>query len=207
MQIQLMGDRQTNRVSTFDCTHLQNSCSNLRVFGTLQRPVALNMPVDVTFIKWWIRSGTTWWKATTCFSVIKTKRLPWAFVASPVQSKHYEKNRLHKLIVSFKDKMFDASAILLQNAFQTTSPLTDACETSHNALLHIKSSTSAMFAAVWADRVSHSSFRLSIHSCCRLYSVTVQTRSAQHLTHSSHQNRNPDYRLPAGGATLCYKFD
>jgi len=58
--------------------------------------------------------------------------------------------------------MFDVSAVLLQNALEMPSPLTDACETFRHIPLHnIKSPTSTKFAAVQADRVWRPSPRLS----------------------------------------------
>jgi len=78
------------------------------------------------------------------------------------------KGRLQNIILSFKD-VIDASAVMLQNAFET---MPDACETFCYASPHIKFPTSTQFAAVQSDRGWPLSSRRSIHCCCRFYSAT-----------------------------------
>ena len=58
------------------------------------------------------QSGATWWKATH-FPLLKIKKMPRNF------SPNIIKIDCTDIIVSFKD-MFDVSAVLLQNAFETT---------------------------------------------------------------------------------------
>ena len=100
------------------------------IVGTLQCHV-LNMPV--VFHQLFIQSGTTWWKITTRFTSLKTKACflkPSCFLTA-VQT--FWKIDCTSMILSFKDMFW---YVLLQNAFQTMSPFTDACKTFCHASLH-----------------------------------------------------------------------
>jgi len=110
---------------------------------------------------------------------------------------------------SHKD-LFDVSSVLWQNAFETTSLFTDASFLQDMLLVHIKSPTITIFAAVFlADYVR----LLSSHLSIMLQSILFSNLSIQVLLQilscnscRSCQKRNPACWLLPGSTTLCYKF-
>jgi len=72
-----------------------------------------------------IQSGVTWRKTTTCFAIsLIAEKQKVALQSSYFQYKRYQ---IIALISPFALKiMFDVSAVLLQNVFNTMSSFTDA---------------------------------------------------------------------------------
>jgi len=107
------------------------------------------------------------------FHVLKTKksffRKPSCFLTA-VQT--LWKIDCKNVILSFKD-MFDVLTVLLQNAFEMTSPFTWKifCHASLHKKTQLVTLTSTKFAAVQADRGRPLSSRLLIHCWCRFYSA------------------------------------
>ena len=75
-------------------------------------------------------------------------------------------------------------------------------------LQHCRIGECTTFAADQADRGRPLSSSLSIHRCCRFYSVhrVVLLNILCWSSRSSRRKWNPGCRLSPGGATLCYKF-
>jgi len=92
--------------------------------------VVLNMPVNFTFINFLIQGGATWWKTATRFALNKTKSSFLSLLTSWLQSKHNKKVDCTNIILSVNNTSH-VSAILLQNAVETTSPFTDAWLTAY----------------------------------------------------------------------------
>jgi len=129
--------------------------------GTLKCCVVLITSVDFTFIKCFIQTGATWWK-TTDFSIIKNIMLSYAFLLPDINP-YIMKNQV----------MFDASDILLQNAFETTSPITIQW------ILTVVSWLTFRHASLHISSNEHTPSRylgrpcLLIHCCCQFYSATL----------------------------------
>ena len=88
------------------------------------------MPVHFTFINFLIQCGAKWWKTATRFALNKTKSAFLSLLTFWLQSKHKKTIDCTNIILSVNNTSH-MSAILLQNAFETTSPFTDAWLTAY----------------------------------------------------------------------------